>query len=228
MLDLHVAERSIIGPLIRAESGPRLWTIGVGGIAVFAGIHAMVRSQRGLWSADMPTARWAARISSTSVTTAAKYITYVGSTAGVITAAVAVAAVEYRRGYGRSVAGYLTVVFVTEAGLVNIIKSWLGRGRPQISVLAKTVSSSFPSGHTTAAAALYACVAVVGGRGRSKTIRLVLQVGAGAVAAAVGSTRIILGVHWLSDVLAGLALGWAIAAFGTLAFLKQLAGVWTQ
>jgi undecaprenyl-diphosphatase len=42
------------------------------------------------------------------------------------------------------------------------------------------------------------------------------------LAVAVGATRVLLGVHWLSDVIAGLALGWAWFAVCAIAFGGRL------
>ena len=70
-------------------------------------------------------------------------------------------------------------------------------------------STSFPSGHATAAASIYLSMAFVAARG-SRHPGLLLA-GAGAFAAAVGASRVYLGVHWPTDVVSGLAIGTAWA-----------------
>jgi len=95
----------------------------------------------------------------------------------------------------------------------DLAKALYDRARPD--VLAHEVfvhSASFPSGHTTLATALYMSLAVLASRhglaGRGKTLA---YGGAVVLSALVGFSRVYLGVHWPSDVLAGWGLGtlWA-------------------
>lgn len=64
---------------------------------------------------------------------------------------------------------------------------------------------SFPSGHTAYVTAVLGLAAIVLAEHR----RWWLAAGALLVIAAMGPSRIVLGVHWLSDVLAGYAIGLA-------------------
>jgi undecaprenyl-diphosphatase len=77
---------------------------------------------------------------------------------------------------------------------------------------------SFPSGHAATSAAMFAAYALVLSRLRAPHARALLAgLGAG-IAAAVASSRVLLGVHWLTDVMAGLAVGWAWFALCSAAF----------
>jgi undecaprenyl-diphosphatase len=84
-------------------------------------------------------------------------------------------------------------------------------------------SGSFPSGHSTLAAATYLTLAMLvaslESRRRSKALAYGL---AATVLVAVGFSRVYLGVHWPSDVLAGWCLGatWALAAWIALRTLN--------
>src|SRR5207248_2913038 len=81
---------------------------------------------------------------------------------------------------------------------------------------------SFPSGHATAAAATFAAFAFVAGRGHTRSVRALLGAGATALTLMVASTRVLLGVHWLTDVMAGICLGWAWFASCSIAFGGRL------
>jgi membrane-associated phospholipid phosphatase len=67
--------------------------------------------------------------------------------------------------------------------------------------------SAFPSGHTATMALLAATWALSSARRFAPVLAL-------GVAVLVGVSRMVVGVHWPSDVLAGLALGWASAWIG--------------
>ncbi len=103
-------------------------------------------------------------------------------------------------------------------GVSNLIKLAVNRTRPSINPLSGFSSSSFPSGHATAAAAGFAAFALLLGSARSRPVRAALTASAVAIAVAVALTRVFLGVHWLTDVLGGLAVGWAWFALCSIAF----------
>jgi membrane-associated phospholipid phosphatase len=93
-------------------------------------------------------------------------------------------------------------------------KALFGRARPPVTLHAATVTSAaFPSGHATDAAACllagsFVLALTVAAHRRGQLLwPLAGLVGAGLI----GLSRLILAVHWLSDVVAGWALGTAIA-----------------
>lgn len=103
-----------------------------------------------------------------------------------------------------------------------LVKRFFRRERPRLlEHLERVKSSSFPSGHSMAAASLYLTLGFVASRGReSKKHRAVILAAASAFAASIGATRVFLGVHWPTDVLGGLALGtaWACGTEGAIDF----------
>jgi membrane-associated phospholipid phosphatase len=102
------------------------------------------------------------------------------------------------------------------------VKWLVDRARPDIDPLAGFAGPSFPSGHSATAAATLAAVALVLGRRRGRLTKAVLAGLAAGLAVAVATSRVLLGVHWFTDVLAGLALGWAWFAICVIAFGGRL------
>jgi membrane-associated phospholipid phosphatase len=113
---------------------------------------------------------------------------------------------------------FLAVAIGGDKLLTNGIKELIDRARPTLNPIAKTLGPSFPSGHSSTAACVYAALALVLGRGRRPRTRALLAGSAVAIAAGVASSRVLLDVHWVSDVVSGLALGWAWFAVCAIAF----------
>jgi len=97
--------------------------------------------------------------------------------------------------------------------LYNVVRALVDRPRPPIADrLVRVSGPSFPSGHSADSAAVYVMLALLllasGHDGRRLAIAAALLV----MPVVVASSRLYLGVHWFTDVLAGLALGCAIVA----------------
>jgi undecaprenyl-diphosphatase len=71
---------------------------------------------------------------------------------------------------------------------------------------------SFPSAHSASSVALYALLAFILARAARGSTRTALVVAGLAVAAAVGVSRVYLGAHYPTDVLAGWLTGGVLAA----------------
>jgi undecaprenyl-diphosphatase len=192
-----------------------------GGVGVGV-VLVMVREKTGLADFDRWMAQFGADHATRVSTDVLKAVTDLGSTVGVVVIALLVAAFEWRRLPNRSIVPFLVVVVGGQSILSNSVKALVDRARPNIHPLASFASTSFPSGHTTAAAASYAAFALVLSRQRSRRTQTVIVGVAAALAGAVGTSRILLGVHWLTDVVAGLALGWGWFALCAIAFGGRL------
>lgn len=109
----------------------------------------------------------------------------------------------------------LVVFAATLAGaslLSNALKLVVARARPEDAPV-HVGTYAFPSGHATAAAAAWLSLAIVlGTLAARRSQRAALLVVALVVVASVGLSRVYLGVHYVTDVLAGWALGglWAL------------------
>ena len=113
---------------------------------------------------------------------------------------------------------FVTVVIAGQFALSNLVKAAVDRARPDLLPLMGFSGASFPSGHATAAAATLLAVALLLSRGRSSRARAVYAAIAVGLAVMVAATRVLLGVHWFTDVLAGLLLGWGWFALCSIAF----------
>ena len=91
------------------------------------------------------------------------------------------------------------------------LKALFGRVRPDI-LLEPLSSYSFPSGHSSAAFALFLALGVLAGRGQPPRLRLAWVLLGCLPATAIGLSRIYLGVHWPSDVIAGAVLAATLCA----------------
>ena len=137
-----------------------------------------------------------------------RLITHLGDTVTVIAIAVATIGLMLVLGH-RRLALFMGTVVIGQWALANAIKQIVERARPELDPLAGFHGFSFPSGHSTAAAATYLALAIV----LSAVLPRVEPSACSSVAlwrsqSAVAASRSLLGVHWFSDIIGGLLLGW--------------------
>ena len=211
--------RDRVTPGVATGLGLTVALLGVVVTGVLFGVLVyLIRRNAGVLAWDVWVAHWAADHASLFSTRVLEFVTNLGSTAAIVVIAVSAAVHGVLRWRRVSVVLYLALVAVGQLVIVTLIKTAVDRVRPAIDPLAGFSGASFPSGHSTAAAATFAAIALVVGRGRAPKARAVLGGLAIAIAVAVGCSRMFLGVHWFSDVLAGWALGWAWFGICTVAF----------
>lgn len=121
-------------------------------------------------------------------------------------------------------AAALVIVAAVGSGAIlgNLLKHGFDRPRPDIvEHLTHAASSSFPSGHATLAAVTYLTLGALIARGQPDgRLKALVLGGAILITLLVGFSRVYLGVHWPTDVLAGWCLGAAWAALWWLALLR--------
>jgi len=139
----------------------------------------------------------------------ARFLTHLGDGWTVLGASAVAAAWLLRNGHRRR-AILLLVILSSQRLLVEAMKTGFDRARPDVAGRQVAVHNmAFPSGHSANAMAIWLAIALLatGPKGRRPAVGLAL-----AVALVVGLCRMVLQVHWPSDV----AGGWAFGAAWTL------------
>lgn len=208
--------------LDRTTAGGLLLTVSFGvlfGSALVVGVLLdMIDEHRGLARLDDSVARWGAEHATTFSIDLTKAITQFGARPVVIGLLLAVAVVDrVRTGHNETVA-FVAIVALGEMLITNGLKLLVARERPDVMRFVHASGYSFPSGHSSAAAAAWAAAALVLSRNRTRRTRASLGAVAVLVAVAVAASRALLGVHWLTDVIAGLAIGWGWFLLVAIAF----------
>jgi undecaprenyl-diphosphatase len=176
--------------------------------AAIGSLLDMVRTHEGLAEADARVAAWGVDHATSASVDVMRAITWLGASAFLAVVLAVVGIVVWRGQRRAEPLVLLAVVAIGQYVLVNALKVIVDRPRPAIHHLVAVRGPSFPSAHSTAAAACWAAIALVLAHGRSRHTQALLTAGAVVVATAVAASRALLGVHWLTDVVAGLALGW--------------------
>jgi membrane-associated phospholipid phosphatase len=190
-------------------------TIGVGELL------SLAERPDGSTGFDRSITSWVVDHRASWLTTLAHGLSTIGSQKVLIpVVAVAVAVLLLRRAW--RLAGLLVVIWAGGLGLYSLAKHFVGRPRPPMDIwLTHAASSAFPSGHATQSLSTFAALAIVAAASLSKARRPALAL-AVVLAAGVGWSRVYLGVHWATDVIAG----WLAAAcwVALVAWLAQAQG----
>ncbi|HEY4516348.1 MAG TPA: phosphatase PAP2 family protein [Candidatus Paceibacterota bacterium] len=144
----------------------------------------------------------------TAMVSAMTYVSMFGEWTLILPLAAAVALVLFFAKHRAEALGLLVAVFGSTA-VVLALKFVFARERPDayFRAIAET-GASFPSAHAALSLAFYGFVAyLILRRYEGGGVRLLAVGGAAALALAIGFSRLYLGVHYLSDVVDGFAIG---------------------
>lgn len=189
-------------------------------VVVVLPLGALVRSK---WSPlvhlDDRVERWVHRdaVAHAWLGSAAKALTQLGAPVLIDLATVGLVVLLVLRGRPRS--GLYLASCVAGASLLSTTgKVLVARARPSFAdPISHARGASFPSGHATGSAAFYLGLAVVL-LSLARSRRGLLLAMAVVVPFVVAATRVVLGVHYVSDVAAGLLIGWGWTAACTAFF----------
>lgn len=189
--------------------------------AVLALLTAAVVTGSALLGIDDDVARSVAAHRPPALVAAARALTWLGSAAVLVPLTLAVGlatglAARARAGGWRPLAA-LSLAGTGAWASMAVMKDLVARPRPDDALVAAG-GWAFPSGHSADSAAWWLTAALVAAPWAPRARPALLAAGA-AIALVVGATRVVLGVHHATDVVAGWALGvlWAGAAARLLA-----------
>jgi undecaprenyl-diphosphatase len=190
----------------------------------FAAIAKAVTDGDVITTWDVRLNRWVDEHSSPALTRAFELYTHVGSglwLTGV--AAIAVALLAWR---GARADALLVALATAGALILNpLFKEYFSRPRPAFHAPDLTLRTfSFPSGHSMGSAAVYGALAIILARRLRGTVWAPVVVAVAAVIVLlVGASRVYLGAHYLTDVVAGFVLGlaWLLACVLVLTILER-------
>lgn len=120
----------------------------------------------------------------------------------------------------RRTAGYWVAAAVYAEAAVQLLKVTLGRSRP-LALYQGVERFSFPSGHATMSTVVLGTLAFLISRGQSLPARLAVATMASTGIALVAFSRLYLGAHWFSDVVAGICLGAAWIALFAMVYTQR-------
>ena len=195
------------------------------GVVAFAGVTEDVTARNGLATTDPRHLRIFTAHRSTTLVHASRLVTEAGALAVLVPLAMAVFAFLWWRRAALAFAVAPMMALLAAGAVTSLLKHAVGRPRPPLALrLVTETEPSFPSGHATDSTAFYVAVALVVAVVvlRRPLARLAAVVVGTAVPTAVGLSRLVLGVHWPTDVMGGWALGGVIAL--AVVLLAGLAG----
>ena len=191
------------------------WFAAIVGCGILCGdLLRLVERPDGSTSFDSGITSWMVAHRTEALTRLARFLSAVGSQTILLPVAGVAALVLAGRRH-LALAGLVVAAWGGAIGLYTVIKHFVHRPRPPAHIwLTKVTSTSFPSGHATQSLATFAALAFVLAvlAPRAGSIAKVLAL---ILAGAIGWSRVYLGVHWTTDVIAGWLIG---AAWITIVF----------
>ncbi|TMV43406.1 phosphatase PAP2 family protein [Paenibacillus mesophilus] len=181
-------------------------------LAYFAGLTATIKKDKGPSSFDETVGSWIRGMRTDSLTLFFKALSPLVSTtvfAVLLVAFVALFAFVFKK---RLEPLLLVINLAVAFGLYRGLKSLFERPRPSVDALFHASGFSFPSGNALMSASFYGLIALLlfrHWRKRAPGLAWTVAIAAIVLIILIGVSRVYLGVHYPSDILAGFAIGGA-------------------
>jgi undecaprenyl-diphosphatase len=145
------------------------------------------------------------QIQTPTLTSISKAIAFITDPIILIIAALLISSYLYSKKKNKQATIFASVIIIT-AILIKLLKAIIQRARP-LNALIQESTFSMPSGHATMAVVFFGLIAYlfISKKHKIKTTAITTL-----IILITAFTRIYLNVHWLTDIIAGLALGTAI------------------
>ena len=194
---------------LRLPKGAPLYALAT---VVVGALGAAVYADSAIVRLDLAAVQLLHRLGTDDVTAVATGITDLGATKSIFLVAAVAAGSLALRGFWHGAVTVAVSVTATQA-IVHGIKAIVARGRPpEASAFVDAAGYAFPSAHAASGVALYGLLALF----LLRRLRGNVRIAAGALAllgvGSLGLTRVYLGAHYPSDVLAGWLVGAVVAA----------------
>ena len=206
--ELHIGGVAAAGsPQLKAAL-PRMAVLagiwaGLAGLLLAAG--EIVVHSAAITDFDHHTTRVVVSSRTAALSSVMKVVTWLGSWVAILVAAAIIALLVITRRLPGLAAVVAVFAWAGESGGVRIGKEVVLRSRPPEAIwLVRAHGWSFPSGHAASACLAFTVLAVcVATLARPRAVRVLAWLIAGLAIAAVAFSRVELGVHWATDVIAG-------------------------
>jgi membrane-associated phospholipid phosphatase len=201
-----------------------LWAAAVAGLSAASalGLAWGVRERSDLSSYDPSVTASVVADRSRALTVLAQVLTFVGSEVAIGALTVVVLAWLVLRHRAWRTAVLFGSTMAVGSAVTLVVKHVMSRTRPPASVMLGPVDTgfSFPSGHTTYSTVFFGLVAgVLVMRWTRTSVRALVALAWVLASGAVGLSRLYLGYHWLTDVMAGWSIGIAVLALAAAVVL---------
>lgn len=144
-----------------------------------------------------------ANIISAPMTVFTKMVTQLGSAYIIIPVCLITTILFWKKKWGKYISLNLVTIFVSN----QLLKNLVARPRPEGFRLVEESGYSFPSGHSMVSMAFYGFLMyIIAKKVKNAYLKWVSLIGIGMMIITIGFSRIYLGVHYASDVIAGFCI----------------------